>query len=132
MPNLGRIRSGSGENFPLGPTKNDFDFGQSLDWFATYSQTFESAGKRKLRVSFAERELEAAQAEASVIEQRIVYEVKAAYQHVLISRLRVELLRENINNLNQLVSLNEIRVREGYTAEGDLIKVRLESQRSCA
>lgn len=85
-----------------------------------------------MRVSFAERELEAAQAEASVIEQRIVYEVKAAYQHVLISRLRVELLRENINNLNQLVSLNEIRVREGYTAEGDLIKVRLESQRSCA
>jgi cobalt-zinc-cadmium efflux system outer membrane protein len=119
----------SGENFPLGSTQNEFNFGQSIDWFATYSQTFETAGKRKLRVSFAERNLEAAQAEASIIERRIVYEVKAAYSLVTIARLRVALLGENLNNLNQLVGLNETRVREGYTAEGDLIKVRLESQR---
>ncbi len=119
----------SGENFPAGPVQNGFNFGSTIDWFATYSQTFETAGKRQLRVVRAERNLEIAQADASAVERNLVFEVKAAYQLVAIKKLRLELLRENLSNLNQLVSLNEIRVREGFTAEGDLIKVRLESQR---
>ncbi len=119
----------SGENFPLGPTERGFSFADSLDWFATYSHTFETGDKRRLRLSLAERNLEASQAEAEAVERQVVYEVKLAYQLISISRLRVELLRENLNNLNYLVSLNEVRVREGYTAEGDLIKARLEAQR---
>lgn len=119
----------SGENFPLGPTERGFSFAGSLDWFATYSHTFETGDKRRLRVLLAERNLETSQAEAEAVERQVVYEAKLAYQLVSISRLRVELLRENLNNLNYLVSLNEVRVREGYTAEGDLIKARLEGQR---
>jgi cobalt-zinc-cadmium efflux system outer membrane protein len=119
----------SGENFPLGPTEQGFNFSRSIDWFATFSQTFETGGKRGLREALAERNLEAAQAEADAVERRLVFEVKVAYQQTSISRLRVALLRENLNNLNQIVGLNEIRVREGYTAEGDLIKIRLEAQR---
>jgi cobalt-zinc-cadmium efflux system outer membrane protein len=119
----------SGENFPIGPTQMDFDFGSGIDWFAVYTQTFETAGKRRLRVSLAEHNLEAARSEASAVERSAVYEVKAAYQRVANARLRLELLRENHNNLNQLAGMNEIRVKEGYTAEGDLIKARLEAQR---
>ena len=101
----------SGENFPLGPAPKGFGFGSGIDWFAIYTQTFETAGKRRLRVTLAEHNLEAAQSEASAIERRVVYEVKAAYQRVANARLRLELLRENHNNLNQLVGLNEIRVK---------------------
>ena len=119
----------SGENFPVGPTQNGFGFTRSIDWFVTWSQTFETGDKRGLRLALAERGVEAARAEAAALERQIVYEVKAAYQLVSIARLRANLLRENAGNLKQLVSLNEIRVREGYTAEGDLIKVRLEAQR---
>jgi cobalt-zinc-cadmium efflux system outer membrane protein len=119
----------SGENFPIGPTQNGFAFTRNIDWFVTWSQTFETGDKRALRLALAERGVEAMQAEAASIERRIVHEVKAAYQLASISRLRANLLRENANNLNQLVTLNEVRVREGYTAEGDLIKVRLEAQR---
>ena len=119
----------SGENFPLGPTQKGFDFGGGIDWFAIYTQTFEITGKRRLRISLAEHNLEAALAEVSDVERRIVYEVKSAYHRVANARLRLELLRENHNNLNQLVGLNEIRVKEGYAAEGDLIKARLEAQR---
>lgn len=119
----------SGENFPLESTAQGFDLTRSLDWFVTYSQTFETGGKRRLRVSMAERDLDAARAAADLVERQVIYEVKAAYQLMSISRLRVELLRDNLNNLQQLVGLNEIRVREGYTSEGDLIKVRLEAQR---
>ncbi len=119
----------SGENFPLDPPANGFGFTRTLDWFATYSQTFETGNKRGLRLALAERNQESAQAEVAAVEKRLVYEVKAAYQKAAFERLRVELLRENLNNLQQLVKLNEVRVREGYTAEGDLIKVRLEAQR---
>lgn len=119
----------SGENFPITGTRHPFDFGSSIDWFAVYSHTYETSNKRQLRVSFAERNLAAAQAEAAAIERGVLYEVKAAYHRVAISKLRGALLSENLNSLNQLVGLNEVRVREGYTAEGDLIKVRLETQR---
>jgi outer membrane protein, heavy metal efflux system len=118
----------SGENFPIGSAPKSFEFGSGTDWFATYSQTFETAGKRGLRISLAEHNLEAARSEASVVERRIVYEVKAAYQRVASARLRMRIFLQNRDNLNQLVGLNETRVKEGYTAEGDLIKARLESQ----
>lgn len=119
----------SGENFPLGSTTNGFRFDRSIDWFATYSQTFETGNKRQLRQEMADRHLAAVRAEADTLERQLIYDVKAAYQHLIMARLRAELLRENQNNLHQLVGLNEVRVREGYTAEGDLIKVKLETQR---
>jgi outer membrane protein, heavy metal efflux system len=120
----------SGENFPLGPAPKGFEFGSGADWFAVYTQTFETGGKRNLRVSLAEHNLEAAQEEASAVERRVVFEVKAAYQRVVSARLRVELLRENHASLDQITGLNEARVKEGYIAEGDLIKARLEAQRA--
>jgi outer membrane protein, heavy metal efflux system len=118
----------SGENFPIGSAPKGFEFGSGVDWFATYTQTFETAGKRGLRISLAEHNLEAARSEASAVERRIVYEVKAAYQRVATARLRLRILSQNRDNLNQLVGLNETRVKEGYTSEGDLIKARLEAQ----
>jgi outer membrane protein, heavy metal efflux system len=119
----------SGENLPLDPPQNGFAFDRTLDWFATYSHTFETAGKRTLRLAAAERSVEAAEAEAAEVERRVVFEVKAAYQHLVMARARLGLLRESQANLNQLVRLNEVRVKEGYVAEGDLIKTRLEAQR---
>jgi cobalt-zinc-cadmium efflux system outer membrane protein len=120
----------SGENFPLGPAPKGFEFGSGTDWFAVYTQTFETGGKRNLRISLAEHNLEVAQGEASAVERRVVFEVKAAYQRVVSARLRVELLRENHTSLDQIAGLNEVRVKEGYIAEGDLIKARLEAQRA--
>lgn len=119
----------SGENFPLGPTQNGFDLSRSVDWFATYTQTFETGGKRRLRSEAASRSLEFAQAESAAVERSVLFEVKTAYQRLAMARIRVDLAQENLNMLDQLVGLNEIRVREGYTAEGDLIKVKLEEQR---
>jgi outer membrane protein, heavy metal efflux system len=120
----------SGENFPLGPAPKGFEFGSGTDWFAVYTQTFETGGKRNLRVLLAENNLEVAQGEASAVERRVVFEVKVAYQRVASAQLRVEFLRENHASLSQLAGLNEVRVKEGYIAEGDLIKARLEAQRA--
>ncbi len=119
----------SGENFPLDPPEGGFRFNRTVDWFAYFSQTIERGNKRELRQAAAQRAVEVAKVEAEGLERQLVYEVKVAYQHAAIARERIELLRENVNQLGQLVKLNEVRVNAGYTAEGDLIKVRLEAQR---
>ena len=119
----------SGENIPLDPPEGGFSFKRTIDWFAYFSQTFERGNKRELRRAAAERSVAIANTEAEALERQLVYEVKIAYQHAAAARERIELLRENINQLGQLVKLNEVRVKAGYTAEGDLIKVRLEAQR---
>jgi outer membrane protein, heavy metal efflux system len=87
----------SGENFPLDPPQEGFAFNRTIDWFATFSQTFETGNKRGLRLALAARGVESAQAEVAAQEKRLVYEVKAAYQKAAFERLRVELLRENLN-----------------------------------
>ncbi|MBL8205866.1 MAG: TolC family protein [Blastocatellia bacterium] len=119
----------SGENIPLDPPEGGFGFKRTMDWFAYFSHTIERGNKRELRRAAAERAVEVAQIEAETLERQLVYEVKVAYQQAAIARERIELLRENINQLGQLVKLNEVRVNAGYTAEGDLIKTRLEAQR---
>ncbi len=119
----------SGENIPLDSPEGGFGFKRTMDWFAYFSHTIERGNKRELRRAAAERAVEVANIEAETVERQLVYEVKVAYQHAAIARERIELLRENINQLGQLVKLNEVRVQAGYTAEGDLIKVRLEAQR---
>lgn len=119
----------SGENFPLDPPEGSFGFRRTIDWFAYFSQTLERGNKRELRRANAERAVDIAKVEAEALERQLVYEVKIAYQHAAVAREKIEFLRENINQLSQLVKLNEVRVNAGYTAEGDLIKTRLEAQR---
>ena len=119
----------SGENFPLHPPQNGFNFTRTLDWFVTYTQTIETAGKRGLRLAAAEHTVTAALAEAEAVERQVIYEVKAAYQHAVTAQARVVVIKNSLDQLAQLVLLNEVRVKAGYTAEGDLIKTRLEAQR---
>ena len=119
----------SGENFPLDPPEGGFQFTRTIDWFATFTHTIETGNKRALRTAVAERNLASVQIEIAALERQLVYEVKAAYQKVAFERLRMALLQENLTNLEQLVQLTAARVKEGYTAEGDLIKTRLETQR---
>jgi len=113
----------SGENFP---SRGDRD----LEWFAFLSQTIETGRKRQWRMEVATWALRMAEATAQEIERRVIAEVKLAYERALLGRARLELARENLETFRQIVRYNEVRVAEGYTAEGDLIKVRLEAQRA--
>jgi cobalt-zinc-cadmium efflux system outer membrane protein len=119
----------SGENFPLDPPQDGFAFSRTMDWFVTYSQTFERGHKRELRLALAERNLENAQAEAAATERQMVHAVRIAYQQVVMERERAALLQATTDNIHQLVQLTSARVKEGYSPEGDLIKTRLEAQR---
>lgn len=106
------------------------NFGRDTEWLAFLSQTIETGRKRQWRMEAAQWATHMADAMLRDIEREVIAEVKLAYERVLLERARLELARENLETFRQVVRYNEVRVAEGYTAEGDLIKVRLEAQRA--
>lgn len=112
----------SGENFLTG--SRDFE------GLAFLSHTIETGHKRERRMEAAEWATRAAQAEVEAVERQVIAEVKFAYERALLQRERLKLARETLETFRQIVRYNEVRVAEGYTAEGELIKVQLEAQRA--
>lgn len=118
----------SGENFPLGRTMDGFDFGRSLEWYVFLSQPLETAGKRDRRTETMHRAVEVARARLQVLERDLLFQVRLSFERLLLARARLELAEENLREFGEVLRLTQVRVVEGYTAEGDLIKLRLEFQ----
>ena len=113
----------SAENLRFsGPTPADrlHEFG------ATYAQPFELGGRQKRREEVAERTVTAAEARLTGVMRRRLFELKRAYYEGALARALLAIERENSENFGELVRFNTVRLEEGYIAEGDLIKVRLE------
>ena len=117
------------ENLPVAPTQGDFRFTQYTDWFATYVHRFERGRKLKNRVALASTGVQLARLELGSLERRLLNRVAVAWEEVLASAARLKLARSNVDHFQQIVRFNEVRVSEGYTAAGDLIKAKLEAER---
>lgn len=105
-----------------------FAFGRDIDLFIFGTQRLETAGKATRRRELAERQTETAQSEIDLVRRHLRQEITRAYWNVLQSQMLLEILSENRGDLDQLVQYTGIRVREGYTAESELIRARLERQ----
>ncbi|MEW6732333.1 MAG: TolC family protein [Acidobacteriota bacterium] len=104
----------------------DTPFNRLYEVSATYSQTIELGGKRRLRREVADLGVSVAEAQlADVLRQRM-FEVKRAYYEALLARETLADAIENRDNFNELAKFNQIRFEEGAIAEGELLKVRLE------
>ncbi len=116
------------ENTPVnGPSS--FRYWHDTDNFAYLTQTFETAGKRGLRVNLASAEVDRAELERDLARRHIAAQVKQAYWSAAVSQRIQEILAESLNNFQQIIEYHEARVREGAMAEVDLIRVRLEGER---
>jgi cobalt-zinc-cadmium efflux system outer membrane protein len=118
----------SGENFPWGNWE-EFDGSTDLDVFVVGTQTIETAGRRGHRTRAAEYFVEQARLRHEALELEVVYRVKVAYEDVIAADAKRRLSQDSLERLDGLVELNRIRSVEGYVAEGDYIKSRLEAQR---
>jgi cobalt-zinc-cadmium efflux system outer membrane protein len=105
-----------------------FQAGQDLDVFIYGTQTIERGDKATRRREVAEQVANLAETELEALQRRIKQEILRSYYRAVIAQMTIEILNENRQNLEQLVKYNDVRVREGYTAEGELIRVRLEFQ----
>jgi outer membrane protein, heavy metal efflux system len=105
-----------------------FSFGGDADVFVYGTLRLETAGKAARRVELAGRQSQAAEAEVEVIRRQLRGEVTRAYWAALQAQTLLEVITENRSDLDQLVQYTAARVREGFVAQGELIRARLEQQ----
>ncbi|HMV50458.1 MAG TPA: TolC family protein, partial [Blastocatellia bacterium] len=98
------------------------------DIFVYGTQRLETAGKAVRRRELAERQTGVAQSEIDVIRRQLRTDITRNYWAALHAQTLLEILAENRGDLDQLVTYTGTRVREGFAAESELIRVRLEQQ----
>jgi cobalt-zinc-cadmium efflux system outer membrane protein len=88
--------------------------------------------QRGPRVTRANADVRAAQADARGAKQRIGLDAVAAYYRTAIAQVQVATTADLVNWLDTLVAYNRSRVEEGVAAEADLIRSELERDRMSA
>ncbi|MGC4014788.1 MAG: TolC family protein [Luteolibacter sp.] len=102
---------------------------RDTDTFAYGGYTVESGGKRERRVELAAANTARVEADQSLLRRHVAARVAAAYWVAAGAVRVVALLNEERQNLLQVVSYTESRVKEGAAAGADLLRIQLESQR---
>jgi cobalt-zinc-cadmium efflux system outer membrane protein len=90
------------------------------------AQPIELGNRKALRMEVAERTVSVSEARLTEVLRRQLFDVKRTYYESVLARVLLEIEQENRDNFEGLVKFNTIRFEEGYIAEGDLLKVRLE------
>ncbi len=113
----------SAENLRLsGPTPS----GRLYEFGATVAQPIELGNRKAVRMELAERTVAVAEAQLTQVLRRQLFDLKRTYYESVLARALLGIEEENRDNFEGLLRFNRVRFEEGYIAEGELIKVRLE------
>ena len=113
----------SAENLRLSgetPASQLSEFGISV------AQPIELGNRKALRMEVAERTVSVSEARLTEVLRRQLFDLKRTYYESVLARVLLDIEQENRDNFEGLVKFNTVRFEEGYIAEGDLLKVRLE------
>lgn len=113
----------SAENLRLSgetPANRLHEYGVSV------AQPLELGNRKALRMEVAERTVSVSEARLTEVLRRQLFDLKRTYYESVLARVLVDIEQENRDNFEGLVKFNTVRFEEGYIAEGDLLKVRLE------
>lgn len=100
--------------------------GRLYEFGATVAQPIELGNRQALRAEVAERTVAIAEARLTEVLRRRLFDLKRNYYEAVLARTLLAIEQENRDNFTELVRFNTARFEEGYIAEGELIKVRLE------
>jgi cobalt-zinc-cadmium efflux system outer membrane protein len=104
----------------------DTPFNRLYEVGLTVAQPIELGNRQELRAEVAERTVTVAEARLTEVLQRRLFDLRRTYYEASLARALHSIARENRENFSELVRFNTVRFEEGYIAEGELIKVRLE------
>lgn len=90
------------------------------------AQPLELGNRKSLRMEVAERTVSVSEARLTEVLRHQLFDLKRTYYESVLARVLLDIEQENRDNFEGLVKFNTVRFEEGYIAEGDLIKVRLE------
>ncbi|MGI8897866.1 MAG: TolC family protein, partial [Pyrinomonadaceae bacterium] len=113
----------SAENLRLSggtPASRLYEFG------ATFAQPIELGNRKTLRMDLAERKVAVSEAQLTQVLRRQLFDLKRTYYESVLAKTLLSIEQENRDNFEGLVRFNTVRFEEGFIAEGDLLKVRLE------
>jgi outer membrane protein, heavy metal efflux system len=116
------------ENIPLGGSQ-PFTFGNDTDDYVYLVQKIELGGKRSRRVAFASENVGQMSIQSEVAMHQLLARVATAYWMAAGSAALDQLYKREVNTLDDIVDYNRERVQKGATAEADLIRIQLESDR---
>ncbi len=92
----------------------------------TVAQPIELGNRKAVRMEVAERTILVSEARLTEVLRRQLFDLKKTYYESVLGRTLLGIEQENRDNFEGLVQFNKARFEEGYIAEGDLLKVRLE------
>ena len=113
----------SAENLRLSgetPSNRLHEYGLSV------AQPIELGNRKALRMEVAERTVSVSEARLTEVLRRQLFDLKRTYYESVLARVLLGIEQENRDNFEGLVKFNTARFEEGFIAEGDLLKVRLE------
>ena len=90
------------------------------------TQPIELGNRKARRMEVAERTVSVSEARLTGVLRRQLFDLKRTYYDSVLARMLLGIEQENRDNFEGLVKFNTVRFEEGYIAEGDLLKVRLE------
>jgi outer membrane protein, heavy metal efflux system len=93
------------------------------------AQPIELGNRKSLRMEVAERTVTVSEARLTEVLRRQLFDLKRTYYESVLAGVLLGIEQENRDNFEGLVKFNTVRFEEGYIAEGDLLKVRLERTR---
>ena len=96
----------------------------------TVTLALEELYQRAPRVRRADAELRAAEADAAATRQQVALDAASAYFRTALAEVELDAAREVAAWLDTVVAYNRARVREGVTAEADLIRSEVERDRA--
>jgi cobalt-zinc-cadmium efflux system outer membrane protein len=82
--------------------------------------------QRSSRLRHADEDVKVAEASLTLARRHVAAEAVQAFFHVALAQALAEEAEENRDRLDQLASYNRVRVDEGVTAEGELLRIQLE------
>lgn len=92
----------------------------------TVAQPIELGNRKTLRTEVAERTIAVSEARLTEVLRRQLFDLKRTYYESVLARVLLNIEQENRDNFEGLVKFNTARFEEGYIAQGELLKVRLE------
>lgn len=95
----------------------------------TVAQPIELGDRKAARSEVAERTIAVSEARLTEVLRRQLFDLKRVYYESVLARVLLGIEQENRDNFEGLVKFNTARFEEGYIAEGELLKVRLERTR---
>lgn len=113
----------------LRPWDHTFSFPDSTEDYGYLSETFELAGKRGKRITYAESGVRRSEATHTYELQQLAGGIAYAYWNVATTRAAVAAWKQQLADFDRLVRYQSDRVQAGATAGVDLLRTQVERDR---